>query len=99
MTFISKEMIKDGDDYKLRGDLTIRDTTKEVELDVEFNGIAVDPYGQTKAGFEIKGIINRKEFGLKWDAVTDAGSVVVSEKVKIEINLQLVKVIEEAVTV
>lgn len=98
MTFVSKEMKKDGDDYKLVGDLTIRDTTKEVELDVEFNGIAVDPYGQTKAGFEIKGSVNRKEFGLKWDAVTEAGSVVVSDKVKIEINLQLVKVVEEGVT-
>lgn len=97
MTFKSKEMIKDGEDFKLVGDLTIRDVTKEVTLDVEFNGVAVDPYGQTKAGFEINGNINRKEFGLRWDAVTEAGSIVVSDKVKIDINLQLVKLIEEAV--
>ena len=57
----------------LTGDLTIRDTTKQVTLNVDFGGVAVDPYGQTKAGFEVEGKINRKEFGLSWDAVTEAG--------------------------
>ena len=76
---------------KLTGDLTIRDVTKEVVLDVEFNGIAVDPYGQTKAGFEIKGDISRKEFNLTWNAVTEAGSIVVSDKVKLIIEAQFVK--------
>ncbi len=75
----------------LVGDLTIRDVTKEVMLDTDFNGIAVDPYGQTKAGFEITGEINRKEFGLSWSAVTEAGNVVVSDKVKLAINVQFVK--------
>lgn len=79
------------DGEKLTGDLTIRNITQKVTLDVEFNGIAVDPYGQTKAGFEITGEINRKDFGLKWDAVTEAGNVVVSDKVKLAINIQLVK--------
>ena len=79
------------DGEKLKGDLTIRNITQKVTLDVEFNGIAVDPYGQTKAGFELSGFINRKEFGLKWDAVTEAGNVVVSDKVKLAINIQLVK--------
>jgi polyisoprenoid-binding protein YceI len=79
------------DGEKLKGDLTIRNITQKVTLDVEFNGIAVDPYGQTKAGFEITGEINRKDFGLKWDAVTEAGNVVVSDKVKLAINIQLVK--------
>ena len=87
MTFKSKSF--DGE--TLVGDLTIRDVTKEITLDTEFNGIAVDPYGQTKAGFELSGSINRKEFGLKWDAVTEAGNVVVSDKVKLAINVQLVK--------
>src|SRR6056297_2242182 len=64
MTFRSTAF--DGE--TLRGDLTIRDITKEVELDVDFNGVAVDPYGQTKAGFELTGKINRKDFGLKWSA-------------------------------
>lgn len=79
------------DGKKLTGDLTIRDVTKEVSFDVDFNGIAVDPYGQTKAGFELSGEINRKEFGLKWDAVTEAGSIVVSDKVRMIGDIQLVK--------
>ena len=87
ITFTSNNMDKE----KVTGELTIRDITKTVTLDVDFNGIAVDPYGQTKAGFELTGEINRKEFGLKWDAVTEAGSVVVSDKVKMIIGVQLIK--------
>ncbi len=82
---------KKFDGEKLTGDLTIRDVTKEVTLDTEFNGIAVDPYGQTKAGFELSGEINRKDFGLTWDVVTEAGNVVVSNKIKLAMNVQLVK--------
>jgi polyisoprenoid-binding protein YceI len=82
---------KKFDGTKLTGDLTIRDVTKEVTLDTEFNGIAVDPYGQTKAGFELTGQINRKEYKLLWNAVTEAGNVVVSDIVKLGINIQLVK--------
>lgn len=87
MKFVSKSF--DGE--KLVGDLTIRDKTKEVILDAEFNGIAVDPYGQTKAGFEIAGEINRKDFDLTWSAVTEAGSIVVSDKVKLVIDAQFTK--------
>lgn len=76
---------------KLTGDLTIRNITKEVTLDVDFNGVAVDPYGQTKAGFEISGEINRKEFGLKWDAITEAGSIVVSDKIQLVIDAQFIR--------
>ncbi|TVP52109.1 MAG: polyisoprenoid-binding protein [Mongoliibacter sp.] len=76
---------------KLKGNLTIRDITKEIELDVDFGGVAGDPYGNTKAGFEIEGKISRKEFGLKWNAVTEAGSVVVSEQVKLILSVQLLK--------
>lgn len=79
------------DGSTLIGDLTIRDITKEIELDVDFNGIAVDPYGQTKAGFEIKGNINRKSFNLTWSAVTEAGSIVVSDTIKLVIDLQFIK--------
>lgn len=78
------------DGSKLVGDLTIRDVTKTVELDVEFNGVAVDPYGQTKAGFEITGAIDRKEFGLQWNAVTEAGNIVVSDKVKLDLAVQFI---------
>lgn len=75
----------------LSGELTIRDITKTVELKAEHLGTEVDPYGQTKAGFEITGDINRKEFNLKWDAVTEAGKIVVSDQVKLELQVQLVK--------
>ncbi|MGB5818695.1 MAG: YceI family protein [Saonia sp.] len=87
MTFVSKSF--DGE--TLVGDLTIRGVTKEVSLDANFNGVAIDPYGQTKAGFEISGIIDRKDFGLSWSAVTDAGSIVVADKVKLAAELQFVK--------
>lgn len=56
-----------------------------------FNGIAVDPYGQTKAGFELSGEINRKDFGLTWSAITEAGSIVVSDKIKLQIEAQFIK--------
>ncbi|NAS11496.1 YceI family protein [Poritiphilus flavus] len=79
------------DGQKMIGDLTIRDVTKTIELHVDFNGVAVDPYGQTKAGFEIGGSINRKDFGLAWSAVTEAGGVVVADQVKLVIDLQFIK--------
>lgn len=87
MIFSSKSF----DGSKLVGDLTIRDITKEVSLDVDFNGIAVDPYGQTKAGFEVAGNINRKDFNLTWSAVTEAGSIVVSDTIKLIVDLQFIK--------
>ncbi len=81
-----------GDDqFKLHGDLTIKGTTKPVTVNVEFGGIVVDPYGQTKAGFTVTGKISRKEFGLTWNAVTEAGSVVVSDEIKLQAEIQLVK--------
>lgn len=78
-------------DYSLVGNLTMRGTTKAVELDVTFGGIVADPYGQTKAGFEIEGKVNRKDFGLSWSAITEAGSVVVSDQVRLVLSIQLVK--------
>ncbi len=80
-----------GEDYKLDGALTIRGTTKPIVFDVTFGGTMVDPWGNTKAGFEINGKINRKEFGLNWNALTEAGGMVVSEEVKIHINVELAK--------
>jgi len=83
---------KTGDDeYKLHGNLTIRGITKPTTVNVEFGGIVVDPYGQTKAGFTVTGKISRKEFGLTWNAVTEAGSVVVSDEIKLQAEIQLVK--------
>ncbi len=91
MTFKSSSLEKSNGKYALKGDLTIRDITKPVELEVEFGGVATDPYGQTKAGFEAVGKINRKEFGLMWSAITEAGGVVVSDEVKILLNVQFIK--------
>lgn len=90
LTFEGK-LAKSGDDYKLVGDLTIKDITKPVELNVEFGGKMVDGYGQHKAGFEISGKINRKEFGLTWSMVTEAGGVVVGDDVKLLLNVQVVE--------
>ena len=91
ISFTSTSLTKDGDDYKLNGDLTIKDVTKPVSLDVEYGGSAGDFYGNTKAGFEVTGKINRKEFGLTWDGVTEAGSIVVGEDIKLIINVQFAK--------
>lgn len=92
LTFTSASFTKTGDaEYKLTGDITIRDVTKPIELSVEYGGTTVDPWGQTKAGFEINGKIKRKEFGLQWNALTEAGSAVVSDEVKLHLNVQLVK--------
>lgn len=92
ITFNNGILTKDSSgDYTLTGDLTIRETTKKVSLDVEYGGTVKDPWGNTKAGFEISGKINRKEFGLTWNATTEAGGVLVGEEVKILINVQLSK--------
>jgi polyisoprenoid-binding protein YceI len=91
ITFANGTLEKSGDEYKLTGDLTIRDVTKRITLDAELGGVMVDHYGQTKAGFEISGKINRKEFGLTWNGVTEAGGVVVSDQVKLQLSVQVVK--------
>ena len=77
--------------YELYGDLTIRDVTKNVKLSVEFGGVVKDMYGNTKAGFTINGKINRKDFGLTWSGVTEAGGIVLSEEVKIMSEIQLIE--------
>ena len=79
------------DGNKIIGNLTIKDVTKEITLNTDFNGVAVDPYGQTKAGFEITGKINRKDFGLTWNAVTEAGSIVVGDTINLVVDLQFIK--------
>jgi polyisoprenoid-binding protein YceI len=92
ISFTSTSLKKSGDDeFELKGDLTIKDITKQVTLNVEFGGSTADFYGNTKAGFEVTGKINRKEFGLTWDGVTEAGSIVVGEDIKLTINAQFAK--------
>ncbi len=80
-----------SDSARLHGNLTIRETTKPITFDVDLAGIVVDPYGQTKAGFTVSGKISRKEYGLTWNAVTEAGSVVVSDEIRLHAEVQLVK--------
>lgn len=92
ITFESTSVTKEDDDnYKLTGNFTIKGVTKPVTLQVEHGGIAADFYGNTKAGFEVTGKINRKDFGLTWDGVTEAGSIVVGEDIKLSANIQLAK--------
>lgn len=91
MVFSNGKLEQDGDDYLLKGELNIRGNSRPVTLKAEFGGIAVDGYGQTKAGFTLSGKISRKEFGLTWSAVTEAGSVVVSDDVRINAEVQMTK--------
>ena len=92
LSFVSTSFIhKSGSEYALVGDLTIKGNTKSVELAVDFGGRMTDFYGQDKAGFEITGKINRSEFGLTWSAVTEAGGVVVSDEIKLNMAVQMVK--------
>jgi polyisoprenoid-binding protein YceI len=92
LSFKSSKLEKSSEEeYTLHGDLTIRDVTKPVSLAVDFGGIATDPYGNVKAGFSLNGKINRKDFGLTWNAPTETGGLLVSEDVKINAEIQLVK--------
>lgn len=89
--FKGKVLERKGEDYELTGDLFIRGITKEVSVNVHFGGIVVDPYGQTKAGFEVEGKISRKGFGLVWNAMTEAGQVVVGDEIKVLCEIQLIR--------
>lgn len=84
------EKISDGE-YKLHGNLTIRDVTKSVTLDVEYGGTINDPWGYTRAGFTVDGKINRREYGLKWSALTETGGMVAGDEVKLHANVEFVK--------
>ena len=87
MTFVSTEVSEDT----LKGDLTIKGVTRPVEFDLEFGGVATDPWGNTKAGFEATTEINRKDFGLEWNVALEGGGVLVSEKIKVKLDVQLLK--------
>jgi polyisoprenoid-binding protein YceI len=93
ITFKGKSLKKvEGNNYKLTGDFTIRDVTKQVTLDVVYNGSIKDPRGNTKAGFKIIGQIDRFDYNLKWNALIEAGgSAVVGKTVTMTINLELQK--------
>lgn len=93
MSFRSKYVEPTGQgSYKLVGDLTIRGTTREIALDVEQTGGGKDPWGNQRLGFSAKGAINRGDFGLKWNQALETGGVLVSDKVELEIEAQVVQV-------
>jgi len=92
ITFKEKSLKKvDAKNYKLVGDFTIRDVTKEITLDVVYNGSIKDPWGNTKAGFKVKGEINRFDYNLKWNSLIEAGGAVVGKTVTMIIDLELQK--------
>ena len=92
ITFKSTSVEKKNDnEYTLKGDITIRDITKPITLHVEHGGSTIDPWGQSREGFEITGKISRKEFGLKWNALTEAGGAVVGDDVRLQLSVEMVK--------
>lgn len=92
ISFVSKKVKKvDDEQYKLLGELTIKGETHPIELDVVHAGTTIDPYGQTKAGFALKGRLHRADYGLRWNATTEAGGIVLSDEVKLNMEVQLIK--------
>ncbi|TRZ46324.1 YceI family protein [Robertkochia solimangrovi] len=92
LSFVSTGIKKiDDEEYKLTGDLTIKGITKPITLDVEFGGYMKDPYGNEKAGFSLSGKLNRKDYGLNWNAALETGGVLVSDEVKLAAEVQFVK--------
>ena len=91
MSLTSTGLQAKGDRYVLNADLTIKGVTKPVAFDLEFDGIATDPWGNTKAGFAAETEISRKEFGLEWNVALEAGGVLVGDKVKLQLDIQVVR--------
>ena len=91
ITFRSTSVEQDGDVYNITGDLTIRDTTKPVTIPFEFTGLAKDPFGNVRAGFEGATTINRKDWGISFNAALETGGVLVSEKVGLEFDISAIK--------
>ena len=90
-TFVSKGIRVDGGDYVMSGDLTMRGVTKPVDLQVEFEGVSKDPWGNTKAGFSAQGEVNRKDFGMEYNAALETGGVLIGEKVKLSFDIELAR--------
>ena len=91
MTLRSTGFDRDGDDYVMHADLTIKGTTRAVDFGLEFEGVGQDPWGGTRAGFTASTTVNRKDFGVEWNAPLETGGVLVGDKVTIELDVQLVK--------
>jgi len=92
IVFVSADVWQvDDETYRVTGDLTIKDTTKPVTVELTYNGSAKDPFGNLRAGFEGKATVNRKDWGLTWNAALETGGFLVSDKVKLEFDLSAIK--------
>lgn len=92
LSFVSTSIKKlSGNNYEILGDLTIKGVTKNIVLTAEYSGLMTDPWGNTKAGLSVSGKINRKDFGLTWNAALETGGVLVGEEVKLVSEIQLIK--------
>jgi polyisoprenoid-binding protein YceI len=96
MTFRSTGIKEEHGDYTLFGDLTVNGVTRQVEFDLEFEGVSPDPWGGTRAAFTAETEINRKDFGLEWNVALETGGVLVGDKVKIQLDIQAVEQVDEA---
>ena len=90
ITFVSTDVTRDGDDWAITGDLTIKDVTKPISIEFESTGSAKDPFGNTRIGFEGKAVLNRKEWGLTWNAALETGGFLVSDKIKLEFDISAI---------
>lgn len=91
MAFKSTRIEREGDDeYKVYGELTLRGVTREIVLDAEYAGLSKDPWGGTRTGISLRGSLNRKDFGLTWNAALETGGILVGEKIKLELDIQAV---------
>ena len=91
ITFSSTDVKRAGSDWTITGDLTIKDVTKPVTIEFEQTGSAVDPFGNTRVGFEGDVTVNRKDWGLTWNAALETGGVLVSEKIKLEFDVSAIQ--------
>ncbi|MEO7457511.1 MAG: YceI family protein [Gemmatimonadaceae bacterium] len=91
VTFASTKIVGDKDAFRMTGDLTIRGTTRPVTLDVTYEGQGTDPWGGERIGFSAAGKIDRREFGLTWNQALEAGGVLVSNEIKIQIDAQIIR--------
>lgn len=91
LTFTSTGVRPDGDDFIVTGDLTLHGVTKSVDVEFELVGISQDPFGNTRIGFEGEATINRKDFGLVWNAALETGGVLVSDEVKLTLDVEAIK--------
>jgi polyisoprenoid-binding protein YceI len=82
---------KGDDEFIVVGDLTIKDVTRPIEIEVEADGVVTDPFGNTRAGFEGEAEISRKDYGLTWNVPLDTGGVLVSDKIKIQLDVSATK--------